>query len=341
MKSKIVLGLLVAWLIAAPAAMEHAGIKDRSGKGRRQRVVHVHVRRDGKASKGVVAQSASASVKPAFVAAGSDGRLAAYENLASWVDIYDEGPWDHPRATVLRMKELGAKTLYVQTTNYGAKRSLVFRDELDTMIDTAHRHGMRVVAWSVPSFAEREIDFKRAMKAINFRTDRGNAFDSFALDIEATVVRDIHTRNHRLEHMSRRLRKAVGPHYPLGAIVPDPLASRYWPDFPYGMVADYYDVFLPMSYFTYQAKGPRKVFHYTAANIRMIRNATKDHRQIPIHVIGGIASTAARDEVKGFVRAVRKHGAVGASLYDYPITSDGKWAAMRPVAGISDGKRGP
>lgn len=259
--------------------------------------------------------------------------LASYESLASWVDIYDEGPWDHPRATVLRMIELGARTLYVQTSNYGAKRALVYRDQLDTMIDTAHRKGMRVVAWSVPGFAEREVDYKRVMKAINFKTDRGNSFDSFALDIEATVVDNIHTRNHRLENLSRRIRKAVGTEYPLGAIVPDPLASNYWPGFPYAMVADYYDVFLPMGYFTYRAKGPRKVFLYTAANIKILRRATRN--RVPIHVIGGLASTAARDEVRGFVRAVKKHGAMGASLYDYPITSDGKWAAMRPVAGLS------
>lgn len=333
------LGLLAFWVAAAPLGMQLAGIEETPrGRGHRRAHRHVHVHRysdDKVASKPKSdASHPEPATAPRRVAASVDPArpLAAYESLASWVDIYDEGPWNHPRATVLRMKELGAETLYVQTSNYGAKRALVYRDQLDTMIDTAHRKGMHVVAWSVPSFAERDVDLKRVLKAIEFRTDRGNAFDSFALDIEATVVDNIHTRNHRLENLSKRIRRAVGPDYPLGAIVPDPLASRYWPGFPYAMVADYFDVFLPMGYFTYQAKGPRKVFHYTAANIRIIRRETS--RRIPIHVIGGLASTAARDEVRGFVRAVKKHGAMGASLYDYPITSDRKWAAMRPVSGM-------
>ena len=63
-------------------------------------------------------------------------------------------------------------------------------------------------------------------------------------------------RSVRLLGLSSALRKAVGPDYPLGAIIPSPrgmqLRPDYWPRFPYEGLARTYDVFMPMGYFTYR-----------------------------------------------------------------------------------------
>lgn len=48
-----------------------------------------------------------------------------------------------------------------------------------------------------------------------------------------------------------------------------------------------------------------------------------------MHVIGGIASDASVAEVRGFARAAVKFDALGASLYDFPITSQGQWTQMQ------------
>jgi hypothetical protein len=75
------------------------------------------------------------------------------------------------------------------------------------------------------------------MAAIRFRLSTGQRFDSFALDIEATVVSNPATRTRRLLTLARWIRAGVGSRYPLGAITPNPIGldtlPHFWPNFPY------------------------------------------------------------------------------------------------------------
>jgi hypothetical protein len=139
-----------------------------------------------------------------------------------------------------------------------------------------------------------------------------------------------------LVELSERLRRAVGTAYPLGAIIPSPLGMRanpsYWPGFPYPQLASLYDVILPMTYFTWRVSGPRAVREYTAACVDAIRIGAADPA-VPIHVIGGIAGDATAAETRGFVRAVRTSGVVGASFYTFPLLTEGEWSALATIAG--------
>ena len=80
--------------------------------------------------------------------------------------------------------------------------------------------------------------------------------------------------------MQRRLRAAVGPSYALGAIIPSPrgmqLLPKYWPGFPYSDLWQVYDVFLPMAYFSYRARGDAAVSRYVQRSIGIIRARTGD-----------------------------------------------------------------
>src|SRR5690348_3389783 len=147
----------------------------------------------------------------------------------------------------------GVRTLYLQTGNYEQRVDLVRRRALGRFVDAAHAAGLRVVAWYLPSFLYPAQDYRRALAAIRFRTASGERFDGFALDIEASLVKGVRLRNHRLLRLSTRLRAAAGPRYALGAIIPSPVGIRrhpaYWPGFPYRPLARVYDVFLPMAYF--------------------------------------------------------------------------------------------
>ncbi len=255
--------------------------------------------------------------------------LSAYEGVATWIDIYNPRLWRSPSATVRRLARKGANTVFVQTSNY-SQRGLVWdASGVAEFIDSAHAAGLKVVGWYVPSFSRPKIDLRRSLAAINFQTPSGERFDSFGLDIEATVVRSIWLRNHRLLRLTREIRAATGPGYPLGAIIPD-AASRYWPDFPYRELHRRYDVFVPMGYWTFQSDGPRGALDHTKANIRRIRRQTRDP-QVPIHLIGGLANDAGKREVRAFVRAARRHRVLGASLYDFPITGRGDWSALARV----------
>jgi hypothetical protein len=265
---------------------------------------------------------------------GGSGAVDApdvYRGLGTWIDIYDDA-WENPGTAVRKMAARGIRTLYLQTSNFSRGRPFVHREGVAAFLDAAARRGIRTVAWYLPGFRDAELDLKRSLEAIRFRTDAGNAFDSFAMDIESPEVVRVSARTDRTIRLSERLRRVVGQDYPLGAIIPSPLRMRvdhrYWPRFPYRALARIYDVILPMTYFTFRVSGGEGAHAYTAKNIDIIRRETGD-RSVPIHVIGGIG--AKREEAAGFVRAVRERGVIGASFYTFPLTPHEAWEALRYV----------
>lgn len=257
--------------------------------------------------------------------------IDVYKGLGAWVDMYDAPPWRDPRAAVRKMSEKGVKTLYLETANYHKpKSSPIYRPAaMATFLEAADEFGIAVVAWYVPGFKNMRRDMRRSRAAIEFRTDSGLTFDSFAMDIEATVVRDIETRNRRARRLSRQVRELVGDDYFLGAIVPE-AGALYWPDFPYRGLANVYDAFLPMAYFSYRTSGASGVYSFVANNIAAVRTETGD-QDVPVHLIGGIAEDSTAREVEAMVEATRDHRAFGASLYDFPTTTRRQWEKLSRV----------
>jgi hypothetical protein len=273
---------------------------------------------------------------PAPAQSATKASIAAYRGLGSWVDIYDTAQFDHPVATVKAMKRRGVRTLFLETGNY--TRGPIYRPESAArFIHAAHRRNMKVVAWYLPSFSDPDVDFDRAMASVRFRTSRGQRFDGFGLDIEATNVDDISVRIQRMLALSRRIRNAVGESYPLGAIVPSPFGMKrvpgYWGpvrDFPWAELARIYDVIVPMSYFSYRVDGMRAAYEYNAFNVRLIRQES-GRPDVPIHLIGGIAGDTSRRETRGYVRAVRTFGTPGGSYYGFDSTTRGDWRELKQI----------
>jgi hypothetical protein len=279
---------------------------------------------------------ATAALTPAAPArtAVAPPSLEPYGGLASWVDLFEARAWRRPGRAVADMAARGVRTLFLETSNYSQRRTVVNRPAVGKFIEAAHDRDMAVVAWYLPGFADLRRDLRRSMAAIRFRTPKGERFDSFALDIEASVVDPPSRRTRRLLSLSRRIRSRAGTGYTLGAIIPSPvgieLAGDYWPGFPYPKLDAIYDVFVPMGYFTYHVNGATKVHDETAENIRMLRAAT-GNPTVPVHLIGGIADEASASETREFVRAIREHGVLGASLYNWSLTRERHWAELRNV----------
>jgi hypothetical protein len=269
---------------------------------------------------------------PAAGAEHSSRPRSAYAGLGTWLDIYATPFWTHPQREVAAMARNGVRTLYLQTGNYEQAVDLVRPQALGRFIDAAHAAGMRVVAWYLPSFLYPAQDARRALAAIRFRSARGGRFDSFALDIEASLVRSVPLRSRRLLQLSARLRGAVGHRYPLGAVIPSPVGIRrhphYWPHFPYRSLARFYNVFLPMAYATDRhIRGIAATRAYDAADIAIIRSRTgKPH--VPIHLIGGLANAMGAREIAGFMAAVGDCEPLGYSLYAFSVTRQTSWKAL-------------
>jgi hypothetical protein len=235
-------------------------------------------------------------------------------------------------AAVRSMAAHGIRTIYLQSSNYHRNRPFVHPEGVAAIVDAAHRRRLEVVAWYLPGFRDPALDLHRAVRTIRFETRSGNGFDSFALDIESAEVRRPSLRTARLLRVSAAIRRAAGREYPLGAIVvsPDRLVRTdpyFWPGFPWRELAETYDVFLPMTYYTYRVEGPRATARYTARSVQVIRRQTSGLR-VPIHVVGGISFDATGPETQGFVDTVLERDVIGASYYTFPGITVDQWKAL-------------
>lgn len=272
---------------------------------------------------------------PAVGGAGDQPSVRTYQGLGTWIDVYSPSFGADPDRLTDALVAHRVQTLFVQTGNFRRRVDVVAPRRLGALVDAAHARGIAVVGWYLPGLADPARDLRRARAAISFRTSLGGRFDSFALDIEASVVRDADERTRRLLALSGRLRAAAGPGYPLGAIIPSPvgmrLLPRYWPRFPYAALARTYDVVLPMAYFSFRAHGPLAVTRYVQESVRIIRGATGGS-SVPIHVIGGLASVVATADAAAFAHAATECGAAGLSLYDLHATRAGVWPLLATAA---------
>jgi hypothetical protein len=275
------------------------------------------------------------TLSPAGSAAPEPDTTTVYGGLGSWVDIFATQAWRDPQAVVDVLRANGVGTLYVETSNYSQSRDILYPAALGRFVEDAHAAGLNVVAWYLPSFAQPALDARRALAAIRFRSPHGQRFDSFALDIEASVVRNVELRNARLIALARSLRNAVPAGYLLGAIVPSPVGMQrhphYWPRFPFAALAETFDAFAPMAYFSYYAKTPAAAYAYARNVIVAIRRET-GLPDVPIHVIGGLANRARVAEVDRFIRAASDCGVTGISLYAFFQTSGAQWSLLRQAA---------
>jgi hypothetical protein len=275
----------------------------------------------------------------------STATSAVFEGVGSWVDIFARTSRAHPRDVIASLRRHGVTTLYLETSNYSQRVPVVGPSTTGAFIDDAHAAGIQVVAWYLPSLVHTATDFRRALAAMRFRSSTGQTFDAFALDIEASLVRDVSVRNARLLALSTSLRSAAPPGYPLGAIVPSPVGMhrhpRYWPHFPFAGLATTYDAFLPMAYFSHYAKTPSAAYAYAHDVIEAIR-AQSARPDVPIHIIGGIADAASLRAMTAFMHAAGDCNVAGISLYAFAETSAAEWAALgrTPLsAGSTEGCR--
>ena len=266
----------------------------------------------------------------------------AYRGLGAWVDAFDYGPayqgdGDAPVITpedVEVLADHGVRTLFIQAARLDARSPEMLVDEelLGEFLEEAHRRDIRVVGWYLPKLADVADDLAHLRAIAEFESDDGgHRFDGLALDIEWTEdVPDHAERNRQLIDLSEKLDAAVGD-AAVGAIVLpavqlEVVNTTLWPDFPYRQLADSYDVWLPMAYWTFRSEesGFRDAHAYTTESVRRLRTNLGDP-DAAVHPIGGIGDRATEPDYAAFLRALDESDAVGGSIYDLRTMSLGGW----------------
>ena len=114
---------------------------------------------------------------------------------------------------------------------------------------------------------------------------------------------------------------------------------NFWPGYPWMELAQHYDVWMPMSYWTNRRGGWSDARAYTAENIARVRQRI-GQPDAPVHTIGGIGDRTTVADLQGMVAAATEQGAIGGSIYDYRTTDPSFWGVLRLVPlGVSQRRR--
>lgn len=272
---------------------------------------------------------------PSIVAASSvdPATLVPYHGFGAWLDRYDWSvEWAGPRGApvgpeaVDHMAAEGVQTLYLQTSYWEDPAGVIEPARLQTFLDRARARGVRVIGWYLPAFVDVENDLRHvdAMAALGL--------DGIAIDIEGTQVKDIEERNRRLIAFSAELRRRY-PSQAIGGIVLEPvliedLSATYWPDFPWKAIEAYYDVWMPMAYWTNRTGEWRSAHRYISTNIARVRERLGDPAAL-VHPIGGVGDKSTEQDLHEMVAAATEHASIGGSIYDYATSRPEFWSILR------------
>ncbi|MCP3913030.1 MAG: hypothetical protein GY713_19010 [Actinomycetia bacterium] len=280
-----------------------------------------------------------ARVAQAAVLEPTPRTVDAYAGLGTWVDVFDyapgyQGEGHTPSVTpddIDAMAEGGIETLYLQAARHDDEFVGLVDDTLVTeFVVRAHRARIDVVAWYLPTFADVEADADE-IEALIAYDYLGHRFDGVALDIEyINSVPDVTRRNGRLMRLSAKVDAAAGE-MPVGAIVLPPVqieivGTEFWPHFPWQSISPHYDIWLPMSYWTFRNTDSEwySGYTYNETSTRLLRENIDDPDAL-VHGIGGIGDTATPAQYSDFVDSLVDTESIGGSIYDWnTLTAEGR-----------------
>jgi len=276
-------------------------------------------------------------------AAPSERTVDSYRGYGTWVDVFDFAPayaGESPpvdAGAVAEMAETGVRTLYLQAARLDDRTpdGLEHPWRLADFIWTAHAAGIDVVAWYLPLWGDDDADLVR-LRGLHEFAALGQRFDGVGVDIEWTADGlDDEERSRRLVDLSQRFR-AESDGDPISAIVLPPVLievvnEQYWPGFPWEEIASSYDVWMPMSYWSFRSdeSGYGDGYAYNEESVRRLRDNLGDPGAL-VHPIGGIGTVdgvddpldpeeplASFDDVELFGRSIVDTDGIGGSIYDW------------------------
>lgn len=272
---------------------------------------------------------------PTTVAPATVDRLAPFRGYGVWWDVYDWSPTftsikgrqltinaDH----VDRVADAGVQTIYVQTGHHSADTDILDEPILTSMINRAHDRGMKVVGWYVPTHQDMERDLRRTEAPISL------GVDGMGLDVETDDEPDVGARNARLiwavENFAGRNPDTPFASIPNPPVLYDELNHQWWPNFPYKEVAPYFDVWMPMAYWTLRKGQWADPYLFVKENNDRLRAYT-ENPNLPLHPIGGLAEDTTAGTVEEMGRAMRDTNSIGGSLYDDATTNPELYGVLK------------
>lgn len=241
------------------------------------------------------------------------------DGVGVWANL-----WNYPEADLdaycLRLRDHGVGNVFIQTSR-STTPAIKEPEKLGALIDTCHRHNIRVIAWSYAELVDPVADAEKMIEAANFTSPEGGHIDGIAPNMEKNL------EAWRVEKYTKHIRSRLGANYPMMAVVYSPLNRCFEvARIPWKLLAEHYDVIAPMVYWNsrYQKIEP---YSYTLETVRRIREMT-GRADVEIHAIGdGMGTTS--ESFKQFMKACRESEVTGFSLYPNQKVTDEQLATLK------------
>jgi hypothetical protein len=246
--------------------------------------------------------------------------LRAAQGKGMWLTTWPKTQLDAERV-VARARSAGLRQLWLRT---GGSKQGYYGDRLMAeLLPAAHVAGIAVIAWDFPTLSDPAADAARAARALAYSV-RGHRLDGFAPDIESTAE-GVHQTARRMRYYLSIVLRAAGDR-PVVSTVPRPTPKRL-ASYPYAAQAPYVDAFASMVYWSCNEPG-KLVLESLQRLGRFGRPVAVIGQAYNMGSEGGRPGLPSALETWRFLDVARRHGALGASLYQYDTAGSGQWHAL-------------
>ncbi|HEY9760336.1 MAG TPA: hypothetical protein V6C97_34580 [Oculatellaceae cyanobacterium] len=222
-----------------------------------------------------------------------------------WVNM-----WNYPQSNYegycQDLHAKGVRNVFIQCSRSNTE-AVCHPEQLGELIDACHRYKIRIIAWSFNELSNPSADADKVIAAARFTSPKGQHMDALACNLEKNLDQTA------VEAYSKKIRNAVGPNFPMIAVVYSPLnQAPQVAHIPWKTLDHYYDVIAPMNYWNSKYKK-FDAYDYTISTIQAVREKV-GRPDVEIHVIGDGMGTHA-DTINQFFKACQDAEATTASIY--------------------------
>jgi hypothetical protein len=243
-----------------------------------------------------------------------------------WIWQPEKAEGGNPQAIVAKAQKYGINYIYVRTGS--SKQGFHGGPFLDAILPAAHAAGIRIYGWDFPYLHDIGADVARAAQAARYTTPTGHRIDGFAADIEFRSM-GVNISKDTTGFYGYALRDAVGPGFPLIAVIPRPNpATAGWP---FESAIQMFDAVAPMIYWMHNdpAVAVRQAYERLAPTGKPIIPVGQAYDGF---AEGGPPGVPNRGLIHRFMGAVAQYGGTSVSFWSWQHATDEVWQAVSDAA---------
>ena len=239
-----------------------------------------------------------------------------------WINHLSRSAGGDPARIIAQSKLAGLTHLYVRVGS--SVDGFYAGTDLERLLPTAHAAGIKVIGWDFVYLGDPIGDAARGRTEAAYTTSSGDRLDGLAPDIE-TEREGVHLSAGSARLFGDQLRQAVGPRYPLIAVVPRPNPRLI--SYPFADVLASFDAVAPMVYWGHQDPAAT----VTAAIVAL---APFGKPVLPVGqaydpaIDGGAPGAPTKADIAAFVGAASQAGALGVSFWVWETANGDHWAGI-------------